>query len=274
MKDQAMLQKFLLDGTWREAVDFDQVYKPLQPSCYEVIRMIDGKPLFLHAHYERFLGTVSSVDQPVPFTEEELREKLCALADENGVKNYNAKLIYNDFDNGGHVYLFLTHTSYPSDEMYRDGVKTDFLQVERENPHAKIINASLRDQADALMKAEGLFEAVLLDRDGNVTEGSKSNIFFIKDGCLCTSPADGVLLGVTRTQIIDIAQRAGIRTLEVKIPRTEIGSYSAAFISGTSPKILPIAEMGEFTFDVNDVTLRKMMALYDEDIQNDISCCL
>lgn len=270
MKDQAKLQRFLFDGTWKSAEDFDTVYQPLQPSCYEVIRLIDGKPLFLHAHYERFLGTVASIGQPSPFTEDELREHLCALARENGVQNYNAKLIYNDFENGGHVYIFLTHTSYPTEEMYRDGVKTDFLQIERENPHAKIINASLRDQADALMKAEGLFEAVLLDRDGNVTEGSKSNIFFIKDGCLCTSPADGVLLGVTRTQIIDIAERAGIKTLEVKIPREEIGSYSAAFISGTSPKILPIAEMGEFTFDVNDETLRKMMALYDEAIREDI----
>lgn len=270
MKEQAQLQKFFYDGAWIDASEFDTVYRPLQPSCYEVIRMIDGKPLFLHAHYERFLGTVNSVDQPIPFTEEELREKLCQLADANGVRNYNAKLIYNDFDNGGHVYLFLTHTSYPSEEMYRDGVKTDFLQVERENPHAKIINASLRDQADALMKAEGLFEAVLLDRDGNVTEGSKSNIFFIKDGCLCTSPADGVLLGVTRTHIIDTAQRAGIPFRELTIPRAEVGSYSAAFISGTSPKVLPIAVMGEFTFDVNEPTLRRMMVLYDEAIREDI----
>ena len=270
MKDQAMLQKFLVNDEWKDSEDFQEVYRAMQPSCYEVIRMIDGKPLFLHAHFERFCATVASIDQPVPFTEAELREKLIALAAENDVKDYNAKLIYNDFENGGIVYLFMTHTSYPSKEMYRDGVKTDFLSIERENPHAKIINASLRDQADALMAKGNLFEAVLLDHDGNVTEGSKSNIFFLREGQLATSPADGVLLGVTRTQIIEIAGRAGIEVKEIKIPREEIGSYSAAFISGTSPKILPIKTMGEFTFDVNDPTLRRMMDLYDADIREDI----
>ena len=56
----------------------------------------------------------------------------------------------------------------------------------------------------------------------------------------------------------------GIRFHEVPINASDIGSFDAAFISGTSPKVLPIASIGEETYDVNDPLLRDIMRWYDE----------
>ncbi|MGI6211408.1 MAG: aminotransferase class IV [Anaerovoracaceae bacterium] len=267
MADQAMLKKFMMNGTLYDTKDFDNLYKAVQPSCYEVIRVIDGRPLFLDEHFERFTGTVKSIDKPLPLTLDELESAIRTLAKENEIRNYNVKLIYNDFEHGGKVFLFFTPTSYPTEEMYRDGVKTDFLRIMRDNPHAKIINQNLRDTADRLMKEEGLFEAVLVDDNGKITEGSKSNIFFIQGDHLVTCPAEGVLLGVTRQRILRLTREAGIETIEEQIDAERASEYDAAFISGTSPKVLPIAVMGDVKFDVNNALLRRVMKIYDDEIK-------
>ena len=268
MAEHAMKKYFLKNGQEVSVTDFQAEYQALQPSCYEVIRVIDGKPLFLDAHYRRFVGTVESIGQQVPCSKQELAADISRLAALNDVQNYNVKLIYNDFEHGGTVYLFFTHTAYPTEEMYREGVRTDLLRMERKNPHAKIINQTLRDNADALMAARGLFEAILVNGENQVTEGSKSNLFFVRGDTLVTAPADQVLLGVTRQRILRLAMEHGIPVSEEHIPADGLGAFSAGFISGTSPKVLPIARVGEdVTYDVNDPVLRRMMDLYDEEIR-------
>ena len=105
---------------------------------------------------------------------------------------------------------------------------------------------------------------LLVDRNGQITEGSRSNVFFIKDGEVFTAPAEKVLLGVTRSKIIEIIRSMGVVLHEEAVDAGDIGSFDAAFISGTSPKVLPISSAGETSFDVNEPILRKIMEKYDE----------
>lgn len=274
MAEHAMKKYFLKNGQEVSVTDFQAEYQALQPSCYEVIRVIDGKPLFLDAHYRRFVGTVESIGQQVPCSKQELAADISRLAALNDVQNYNVKLIYNDFEHGGTVYLFFTHTAYPTEEMYREGVRTDLLRMERKNPHAKIINQTLREAADTLMEEKDLFEAILVNEEDQITEGSKSNIFFLKSnstgGEVWTSPADGVLLGVTRQHILALCREAGLSIREETISVSDLPGFQAAFISGTSPKVLPIHWIGDQELDVNDPLLRRIMALYDEAILADL----
>ncbi len=267
MSDQAMLDQFMINWQTHPSADFSRLYTPAEPSCYEVIRLMGGRPLFLNEHYDRLTATARSIGQALPFSLSELEGHITDLARANGAADYNVKLIYNDFAHGGTVYLFFTPTSYPTAEMYEKGVATDFLNAIRANPHAKIINQSLRDDADALMAEKGLFEAVLVNEKGEVTEGSKSNLFFIRGDALVTSPAEAVLLGVTRQRILRLAAEHGIPVSQEPIPADSLGRFSAGFISGTSPKVLPIKNVGDkVRYDVNDPLLRKIMALYDGEI--------
>lgn len=271
MSDQAMLTCFLRNWERFPCAEFSKLYRVTEPSCYEVIRLMDGVPLFLNEHYDRLVATAASIDQTIPFSLAELDGHIAELARQNGGKNYNVKLVYNDFAHGGVIYLFFTPTSYPTEEMYARGVATDLLRSVRPNPQAKIINRSLRERADALMAEKGLYEAVLVNERGEVTEGSKSNLFFIRDGALVTSPAEGVLLGVTRQRILRLAAAEGIPVREEAIPVETLDRFSAAFLSGTSPKVLPIANIGSLRYDVNDPLLRRVMALYDREIRRDRS---
>ena len=266
MSDQAMLDRFMINWQLCPSADFSRLYHVVEPSCYEVIRLMGGRPLFLNEHYDRLTATAASIGQVLPFSLGELEGHITDLAVANGASDYNVKLIFNDFARGGTVYLFFTPTAYPTEEMYARGVATDFLSSVRPNPHAKIINQGLRDDADALMAEKGLFEAVLVNEKNQVTEGSKSNLFFIRGDTLVTSPADTVLLGVTRQRVLRLAAEHGIPVSEEPIPAEGLSVFSAGFISGTSPKILPIARVGEVRYDVNDPLLRRVMALYDGEI--------
>ena len=230
------------------------------PSVYEVFRLIDGHPQFLAEHFTRLENSLGSIGMAVPFTMEELEKSISALVTEGKIRNHNLKL---DVDISGHGMLYMSPTHYPDAEKYAKGVNTELFHRERKNPHIKMMDLELRDATDAVIKEHNLFEVILVDRGGQITEGSRSNVFFIKNGEVYTSPLHQVLPGVTRGKIIEIIQSKGIPFHEEPILASEVGSFDAAFISGTSPKVLPIATIGEFAYDVNEPLLRDIMKWYD-----------
>ena len=126
-----------------------------------------------------------------------------------------------------------------------------------------MMDHELRDATDRAIRTGDLYEVLLVNNDGKITEGSRSNVFFIKDGEVYTSPSDTVLLGVTRTMIIRIIEKAGIPLHYHLVGKDELRSFDAAFLSGTSPKVLPIASIGGISYDVNDPVLRYVMKEYN-----------
>ena len=101
----------------------------------------------------------------------------------------------------------------------------------------------------ALAKTEanerGFDEAILLNHDGHVSEGSGENIFFVLEGKLVTPPSsDNILLGVTRDTIIQLARNElGIETLEMSVDRTELYLADEVFFTGTAAHVSPVIEI-------------------------------
>ena len=230
------------------------------PCVYEVIRLTGGRPQFLPEHFARLENSLGSIGMAVPFSIQRLESAICALAEEGNILDHNLKL---EVDISGHGVLYLNPTHYPEAEQYEKGVATELFYGERKNPNIKMMDQALRDATDQAIREHHLYEVILVDRNGQITEGSRSNIFFIKNGEVFTSPLHQVLPGVTRGKIIEILQSENVPVHEEPIMASQIGSFDAAFISGTSPKVLPIASIGEFRYDVNDPLLRDLMKWYD-----------
>ena len=230
------------------------------PCVYEVIRLADGRPQFLPEHYRRLENSLGAMGMAVPFTCSHFEDSIAALTEESHIRDHNIKL---EVDISGHSVLYLNPTRYPSEEQYRSGVRTELFRGERKNPNIKMMDQALRDATDEAIRRHGLYEVILVDRSGQITEGSRSNIFFIKKGEVYTSPLHQVLPGVTRGKIIEIIRGKGIALHEDPIPESEIGSFDAAFISGTSPKVLPISSVGDICYDVELPLLRDIMRWYD-----------
>lgn len=270
---EAIFNKFIFNGKLCDTYLFESTYKTLSPSVYEVIRVMDGVPLFLEEHYKRLISSAASIGKEVIFSIEKLREYIKSLCNATDVKNNNVKLVINDFKNNpqGNFYLFFLKSPYPTEEMYENGVKTGLYNAVRENPNAKIINQSLRDSVNEYLERNFLYEALLVNEKDEITEGSRSNIFFIKSNEVYTSPAEGVLLGVTRQRIIRLCIENSIKVHEEVIPSSSINEFHAAFISGTSPKVLPIASIGDIKLSCSNGCLRKIIGLYDLEISNYLS---
>lgn len=229
---------------------------------YEVIRIINGKPLFYKEHYDRMINSFKLNNYKNDITYDELLNDINNLVISNNKTLGNIKIIFNTKSNEFKIF-FIKH-SYPTDEMYKEGVKTILYFGERENPNAKVINNSFREAVNKEIKKNDVHEAILVDRNGYITEGSRSNIFLIKDSNVYTSKVEAVLPGVTRTEIIKVAKENGINIIEENIRYTDLEKFDVLFISGTSPNILPIRRVNELEFDVENYLLRKLMNLFDE----------
>ena len=89
----------------------------------------------------------------------------------------------------------------------------------------------------------GFDEALLLDTEGYVSEGSGENIFIVKDNIIKTTPLTSVLKGITRDSVIRIAKNEGIEVREERFTRDELYSADEAFFTGTAAEITPIREV-------------------------------
>ena len=229
---------------------------------YEVLRVIDGKPLFFEDHLERMKNSFDLINEGFLLKNDEIKEMIKDLINKEKKLCGNIKITYSIIEKKLDVF-FIKH-SYPTDEMYDNGVKVILYFGERENPNAKVINNSFREKVNKEIKKNDAHEAILVDRNGCITEGSRSNIFLIKDSNVYTSKVEAVLPGVTRTEIIKVAKENNINIIEENIRYTDLEKFDVLFISGTSPNILPIRRVNELEFDVENYLLRKLMSLFDE----------
>lgn len=248
---------FIFDGEIHETSRF--VPGENEGGIYEVLRVMHGVPLFVEDHLERFYRSAKLAGKTIRFTNHEIGMFLDDLMDKNQVKEGNVLISCKI-----HLKVFFIHHKYPTPEMYSKGVSCGILKAERENPNAKVFQTPVRQQADKMITDNGFYEVILVDHNDNVTEGSRSNLFFVKEGKLFTSPGNQVLLGITRQKTLEIARHLNIDLVESPIPLNEINCFEGAFVTGTSPKILPIRQMDKIDFDPQNPTLRKLMKGFDD----------
>lgn len=242
---------------------------------YEVIRIVDGVPLFIEDHFKRFKNSLLLSGTNYELNSNHLYSNLCKLISENKIENGNMKIVFNFLNKNPNepiIYIYSINHYYPTKFEYEHGVKTILYKGERNNPNAKVINTSFRNLVDKKIKASGAYEAILVDNNGNITEGSKSNIFCVKENTILTAPLIDVLPGVTREKIIEVCKKLNIKVQQENIKVTEIKSMDGLFISGTSPKILPISSVDNMLFSsTKNMIIQKISKGYEEFMENYIS---
>jgi branched-chain amino acid aminotransferase len=101
---------------------------------------------------------------------------------------------------------------------------------------------------------EGYADALMLDWRGQIAEATGANIFFVKDGVLHTPLPDCFLDGITRRTVIGLAKQRGLKVIERAIMPEEMADFSECFITGTAAEVMPVGEIGPYTFTVGDIT--------------------
>ena len=249
---------------------------PLKPytgdkalQVYEVLRVIDGVALFVEDHYVRFQNSWRKFGVKDPVSASGFEVQISELIRLNKTVCDNIK-VELWIDEGGMqtLLIYIVPAKYPAENQYREGVPVGLLNAMRPDPQVKVAHLPVRELAERIIRENSWFEVLLVDRDGFITEGSKSNVFFLRDGVFYTAPAEKVLIGITRLKIMDCIRKLGIECRETDISVTDLSHFDAAFISGTSPKILPISSVEAIHFDANHPVLRQLMKEFGDFIQD------
>ncbi|HEX2476928.1 MAG TPA: aminotransferase class IV, partial [Lacipirellulaceae bacterium] len=141
---------------------------------------------------------------------------------------------------------------YPK-ELYEKGLEIVTVSVQRSNPAA--LNPrikSLNYLNNILAKIEGLqagcIEALMLNHKGEVAECTGDNIFLVRGGMLYTPPLDaGILAGVTRDAVIELARGAGIEVREISLTKHDVYISDECFLTGTAAEVIPVVKVDSRT---------------------------
>ena len=240
-------------------------------SVYEVIRTYGRRPFELEAHLARLRRSAARLGLPLPWdddrTRQELGRTLAASAagdEEAGAAPWNAgeRSLRVIMTRGAgelgldpalavdpRAIVIATALRGPPARAYREGVACRIVGIRHDAPEAVDTTAKTGAHlANVLAVAEarrgGAHEALLLDRDGYVTEGASSNVFAVRGGRLETPPlAAGILEGVTRGIVLALARQAGIPVREAAMRPAELSGADELFITSTAREILGVTSL-------------------------------
>ena len=256
---------FLADGVIEPIWKFEEISRKTTFEVYEVIRVMNGIPLFCEDHFYRMMNSLQLLNKSTPVDFQDFEEQMKLLSSKNNFQNGNIKIVV-DKQAKNLLMHFIPH-HYPAETEYQQGVKTGFYHAERTNPNVKAHLAELRKNVNDYLKESGYFEVFYVDRNGAITEGSRSNVFFIRDRVVYTCPPEKVLLGITRQKVIECLKNTNIPLIETAVTEAEAASFESVFLTGTSPKILPVSAIGKLKFSCASETMQKIRNEYDRMIE-------
>lgn len=263
---EAIGTKYFRNGFLQDISNFPVQFETNSLIIYEVVRLTKGRIMFLDDHLVRFFSSFQiSLKQPV-FSRNDVISALKSLIVENGMDTGNIKFqavipgISGDMD----FYAFYIPHFYPTPKQYQEGVPVTLSTALRANPKAKVQHTSLRAELNRLMQDENVYEVIMVHPDGYVTEGSRSNLFMIKNDRVVTSSDDDVLPGITRKYVLKACGSIGIPIMFSRLTPSEMLTMESLFITGTSPKVLPVRNINKTFFQVNHPVLKSIMEKFDQ----------
>ncbi|MGL1890788.1 MAG: aminotransferase class IV [Spirochaetaceae bacterium] len=225
---------------------------------YEVMSIENGLPLFFIEHIERLKLSISSIndysiDELIKIAVKNIKP---FLTTEPG---YNVKLTYSEG-------IFSANRLFaikPDKERYIFGDKVGIYDAERHNPLIKQENLTFRQQTEIYSTRHDLYDVLLKNKLGHITEGSKSNFLLIdKKNRVITSTIGESLNGITRDKIFNICKKLNITIIEQNITKKTLSEVKCLFITGTSPEILPIKSCDNINFTIKNKTLDILRSEY------------
>lgn len=240
----------------------DEVELP-KLGIYEVMRLHYRGPLFFEEHMERLNHSLSLRHKDLQVTEEELRHNIYALIEANGNLDLNITLYVTGEGRRHHIYCYYSKTVASPEGAYEQGVVLKSALFERDNPSSKTFTEGMKSLRDRLAQ-DDCYDYVLVDAEGKMREASKSNLFFYKGNKVYTAPDDKVLSGITRKKVLSLLSSLSEVVYE-EVGIEELAEMDGAFLSGTSPGIMPIAKIDDVCYDMANANLaRDLMRAYKE----------
>jgi branched-chain amino acid aminotransferase len=226
---------------------------------FEGIRVYSGKVFRLHEHIERLYESAKHIFLEVPWSREKMIEEVQRTVTANKkVDGYIRLLVTRGAGSLGldpgkcsdpQIIIIVDDISLYPAKFYDEGLDVITASFIRNHPNALSPRVkSLNYLNNILAKIEavraGCQEAIMLNHQGEVAECTGDNIFIVKHGLLRTPPSNaGILEGVTRNAVIELAEAAGITVQQVALTRHDLYAADECFLTGTAAEVVPVVKI-------------------------------
>jgi branched-chain amino acid aminotransferase len=225
--------------------------------CYKAD---SGPSVFrLKEHIDRFFASMHILQMKSPFTREQVYEAVLETVRVNKIEacyirplahiGYGSMGIF-PADNPVNISIAVwPWGSYLGEEGLKNGIRVKISSFTRPHINATMVRSkTTANYANSLLAKreafkDGYDEALLLDTDGYVAEGSGENVFMVRNGVIKTPPLTAILEGITRDTVMQLARDGGLRLVEERFTRDELYIADEAFFTGTAAEITPIREV-------------------------------
>jgi branched-chain amino acid aminotransferase len=246
--------------------------------CYDTPR---GPAVFrLAEHMQRLHNSARLLHMQIPFTVDELRAATNELIGANGLPEcYIRPISFYGYGQLGvaaksnpveTVIMSWPWGTYLGDEAMRNGIRAKVSSWQRVSPnivpHVSKATGVYLNSMLAVTEANnaGYDEAILLTPEGTVADGSGENIFVVRDGVIYTPDlATGILPGITRDTVKQIAEDLGHSVVEKTIIRSDLYLADEVFMCGTAAEVTPLRSIDDHEIGVGEVTLKIQKAYLD-----------
>ena len=218
---------------------------------FDLLRTLNGKPLFLKEHIMRLEDSARRIGIALPWSRTELIRVVMEVLHRNSFKESNIRIVvtagsspdYLTPQGKPRLLVLVTRAPALPTRWYTDGVKIITFFSERNIPGAKSIDYVPATIALKQARDQNAIEAVYVDRNGQVLEGTTSNLFAFFNGTLVT-PDSGILNGVTRKTVLDLAEKRGPVDLR-DLGLAELLTADEVFLTGTNKMIVPVVQVDD-----------------------------
>jgi len=245
---------------------------------FDFFRIRKGQPVFIEDHLNRFEYSAEKLGLELPYSREEITQKVLELAAANEVSDCGIKVILTGgYSNTGfspgkpNVLMMASMIPTYPEHYYTKGIKLMAYQYTRETPYTKTTNYLVPIQ---LRKEIEEAEAMdVLYHDGQyISESARSNFFIFNHDDVLITPDTNALRGITRKQVLEVAKqhfKVEIRPLSLK----ETMNAKEAFMTSTTKEILPVRQVDFWRINKSIIgnNTRKLMQLFREHIENYIA---
>ena len=212
---------------------------------YETMLVRNGRYIALEEHIHRFLQSAAGAQLRLPTDEATLLKWSFLVVMANQPEGLVRLLAMDLGRDDADIFLYESDYTLPSPQEYANGVPVILYHGERAMPLIKSFNTLVPGLARKAAMAAGAHDALLVDRDGHITEGSNCNVFVVQDGVLMAPPYGVVLEGTVMRQVISLAEELDIPFTRRHLPAQSIAQWDEAFLTSTRRGVLPVRQVGD-----------------------------
>jgi branched-chain amino acid aminotransferase len=220
-------------------------------SVFESLRTYNRRPFHLDEHLTRLFRSAELIELEIPWSGEQIAEVVSAVVARNVYKHATIRLLITGGESEDGILpsgkpmlaVLITPLGERDMERFARGCKLITTRLQRESPEAKTTNYMAAVRALKEAARQGAADALFVNEQGHVLEATRSN-FFIFQGDTLVTPREGVLIGVTRNVVLELA-RGRFAIEERPILFGELPQADETFITSSSKEITPVVQIDD-----------------------------